>query len=48
MLNPKGFGGFNSTAGRYVDDENANVSAIYKKTTRRALVVRVKGSGVRG
>ena len=31
-----GFGGFGTTQGKHVDDPNANVSSVRKKTTRRA------------
>ena len=36
MMRMMGFGGFASTAGQHVEDENVNVSAVFKKTTRRA------------
>ena len=36
MMSLMGFGGFGSTAGKQVDDPNANVSAVRKKTTRKA------------
>ena len=36
MMALMGFGGFGSTAGKHVDDPNANVSAVRKKTTRKA------------
>lgn len=36
MMRMMGFGGFNSTQGKHVDDPNANVSGANKKTTRRA------------
>lgn len=36
MMALMGFGGFGSTAGKQVDDPNANVSAVRKKTTRKA------------
>ena len=36
MMALMGFGGFGSTAGKHVDDPNANVGAVRKKTTRRA------------
>ena len=36
MMAMMGFGGFGSTSGKHVDDPNANLSAVNKKTTRRA------------
>ena len=36
MMALMGFGGFNSTRGKQVDDPNSNASAVHKKTTRRA------------
>ena len=36
MMALMGFGGFGSTAGKHVDDPNANVGAVRKKTTRKA------------
>lgn len=36
MMAMMGFAGFGSTSGQHVDDPNANVSAVNKKTTRRA------------
>lgn len=36
MMALMGFGGFGTTQGQQVEDPNANVSAVHKKTTRRA------------
>ena len=36
MMALMGFGGFGTTQGKQVEDANANVSAVHKKTTRRA------------
>ena len=36
MMRMMGFGGFNSTQGKHVEDEFANASAVQKKTKRQA------------
>ena len=36
MMALMGFGGFVTTQGKHVEDKNANISAVRKKTTRRA------------